>query len=524
MSESMIPLPVVCAPGIDKDSTAYATTAYIDGQWVRFYNDRPTKMGGYQLIDWGNGEIIRSLWAVERQGSVDIYQGRASSLIKRNFVQTGPASDPIDRTPGGFVVDPLNIWDFDVISTVNPPALAGALTEYLIAVATQNNSADLNNNIQCQIYYGDVTLNTPLSALGSPTPLTTDGGVVVIGDIFLFVFGSNSIRWSNPNALDSLPNIYYTAQKVVQGISIRGGGVPAGLFFTLNNLIRGTFNPNGTGTADFNWDILSDNISILAPRSVVYANGEYWWVGIDHILKFNGVVEKVENNYSTKFFFNNLNYDEKSKIHAYWNALYSEIWIHWPKFPSTECDQVLIYNYGRNIFYNSSINRAASLSASTSFSYPVLSDSISTEDLGTPLPFPEVPAQVYPLWMHEYKVDEYKGSQILAIYSFVESRLFSLKKDAQGIGDKMMRLEKLEPDFVQIGPMEVQFGLRISPQSDPVYTDENKYTFNPGDGSIGIHEQGGLVSVKFISNTLNGNYYMGEPTLYVTPGDDRLRF
>lgn len=525
MSESMIPIPIICDPGMDKDSSDYATTSYLNGQWVRFYNEKPQKIGGYRLIDWGNEEIISSLWTIERNGSVDVYMGRPSSLFKRNFTEDGPASIAVDRTPVGFSVSPLNVWDFDVVST-DAISLVDAPTEYLIAVACENNSDNLNNNVLSQVYYGEVSLNTPLQPLGTPGDIMTDGGVVVLGDTFVFLFGTNILRWSAPNDPTDFPeaNTYFTAQKIVQGISIRGGGVPAGLFFSLNNLIRATFNPNGTGDADFNFDILSNNISILAPRSVLYANGEYYWVGIDHILKFNGVVEKVPNNYSTKYFYNNVNYDHKSKIHAFHNALYSEIWIFWPKFPATECDQVLILNYEKNFFFNTECHRAASQSASTSFSYPLLTDSRTSTYMGGPPPPGEIPLEVYPLWMHEFKLDEYKGSQILAINSHIESKLFCLKKLIPDAGDKMMRIEKFEPDCNLIGSMQIQFGIRTSPQDIPVYTAENKYVFNPTTGAIGIHEQGGLISVKFISNTLGGDYYLGEPTMYVTPGDDRLRF
>jgi hypothetical protein len=34
-------------PGIQRDGTQFAAPTYVDGQWVRFQNGLPRKMGGY---------------------------------------------------------------------------------------------------------------------------------------------------------------------------------------------------------------------------------------------------------------------------------------------------------------------------------------------------------------------------------------------------------------------------------------------------------------------------------------------
>ena len=42
--------PLEGKPGINKDTTAFNTVYYLDGQWVRFYNGKPKKMGGYKIL------------------------------------------------------------------------------------------------------------------------------------------------------------------------------------------------------------------------------------------------------------------------------------------------------------------------------------------------------------------------------------------------------------------------------------------------------------------------------------------
>lgn len=520
MPQNVIPIITLSDPGMSQDSSDYSGIGYLDGQWVRFYDNRPKKIGGYKLVDWGNTERIRSLYSVEKQGNVDVYLGRPSTLIVNTLTEDGTSSRSIDRTPAGFVANDNNIWDFDGLST----DAFGSFQEYILATACPNYGNDINNNTPGKIYIGRVDQTAPLTELG----IETDGGIVVVGNNFLFVFGTNLITWSapgDPTTPFPTANTYPTSVKIVQGLTVRGGSVPSALFWTLNNLIRATFNPNGTGDADFNFDIVAENITILSPRSVVFANGEYFWIGVDSFYRYNGVAEKIENPFSTSFFFDNVNYSQKAKIHGMYHNFYSEIWWFYPSQFSDECDKVVILNYKTKIFFNLNLSRSASLSPSTQFAYPLMADSNSVINLGNPPAPGTLPDRVYPLWMHEYGVDEYYPQAINAIFTFIETSLFCLKKSAPNVGDKMMKVVKFEPDFSQAsGEMEIQFGLRQSPQSTPTYTAPGKYKFDPSTDVIAVHEQGGMVSTRFISNVLGGDFFFGEPTMYVIPGDERLRY
>jgi len=87
-------------PGIQRDGTAYDSKNYIDGQWVRFYRDRPLKIGGYKLIDQGNGTIIRTVYNYDnpdRPNTVDTYLGRADSVVYENFTLNGDGIGEVDR-------------------------------------------------------------------------------------------------------------------------------------------------------------------------------------------------------------------------------------------------------------------------------------------------------------------------------------------------------------------------------------------------------------------------------------------
>lgn len=527
MPKNVIPIPVLSEPGINVDSSDYSSKCYLNGQWVRFYTGtdgiaKPKKIGGYKLISYGTTDFIRSMYSVEQQGYVDLYLGYSSKLLVNSITEDGNVLNVFDRTPAAFVVNPSNVWAFDFLYTNS----FGPDNTYLFATACPNYDNAVNNNTPGQIYYGSTAegITTPLVELG----LETDGGVIVVGNAYLFVYGSEGVLWSKPGD-PSTPfptaNTYPTDSKVITALTVRGGGVPSCLFWTLNNLVRATLSPTAELPDDFSFDIVSENITIASPRSAVFANGEYFWIGIDCFYRYSGIVEPMDNRFSTSFFFDNLNYTHKAKIHGIDHNFYNEIWWFWPKFPSVECNMVTIYNYKLQIFFNLELERSASLAPSTQFSFPLMADGVSTADLSGPPASGQEPAQVYPYYMHEYKYDQYLPQSINAIYSYYETSLFCAKKQLQNVGDVNLKVVKFEPDFSQSsGQMEVQFGTRQSPQSLPVYNEAGKYLFDPTTEALAIHEQGGLISVKFISNVLGGDFYAGEPTMYVIPGDERLRY
>src|SRR5882672_8687307 len=94
-------------PGIQRDGTEFDSRGMcIDGQWVRFYEGRPKKIGGYVLLDPGNNEIIRNIYNVDKSNDItDCYLGRPSTLAVAP-VSAGIANPEFDRTPVGFVADP----------------------------------------------------------------------------------------------------------------------------------------------------------------------------------------------------------------------------------------------------------------------------------------------------------------------------------------------------------------------------------------------------------------------------------
>ena len=128
------------------------------------------------------------------------------------------------------------------------------------------------------------------------------------------------------------------------------------------------------------------------------------------------------------------------------------------------------------------------------------------------------------LWQHEFGTDEIKGNQVNAIESFFETSDMGLVSGGPSqpsmIGDNFwLHLERVEPDFVQSGNMELYVTGRPYAQEQDDTSDA--YVFSPTTGKIDMREQRRELRLKFVSNTVNGNYQLGRLLLSANIGDVR---
>jgi hypothetical protein len=113
------------------------------------------------------------------------------------------------------------------------------------------------------------------------------------------------------------------------------------------------------GTTDvFGLQELSDNISILSPRSVVTVNNTAYWFGQDKFYAYGGRVETLPCTIRNHI-FQNLNYDQADQIISGTNEGYNEIWWFYPTANSQINNAYVIYNHLEKIWYYGTIDRTA---------------------------------------------------------------------------------------------------------------------------------------------------------------------
>ena len=137
--------------------------------------------------------------------------------------------------------------------------------------------------------------------------------------------------------------------------------------------------------------------------------------------------------------------------------------------------------------------------------------------------FDTVPNKVS-LWQHEIGTNEIKGQNLTAIFSMFETSDLGLVAGGPSqpsmVGEnRWLRLERVEPDFIMAGEMEMFITGRPYAQSQDQTT--GPYVFDSDTNKIDLKEQRRELRLKFVSNTQNGNYQLGYLLLNADIGDVR---
>lgn len=130
----------------------------------------------------------------------------------------------------------------------------------------------------------------------------------------------------------------------------------------------------------------------------------------------------------------------------------------------------------------------------------------------------------YPIWQHEYGYDQVFYDIVTAIRSSIETCDISFvggdpsQDTAIGL-NRRIKLFRVEPDFVQEGPMQLQVVGRSYARGPEQVTQE--YTFYPETDKVDLKVEDREMRLIFTSDSLNGTYQMGRILIIAEPGDER---
>lgn len=519
-----IPIPIASKPGCKKDGTILEGDFHVETIWTGF-NERglPEKMGGYQQVTSNLSDICRGLHIYSRNNFNFVHAGSADNFERLTIQNdTGAATGVINRTPAGFAADDDNIWQIDAMFNSN-----SSVTQ-IIAHATPS-LLDISVETASPIYVGDITSTAILTQVSAPATGNPTGGIVVLHP-YLFYYGANGIvGWSVANTPTDLSGAgsgaaRVTESKVVKGLPLRGGpgNAPSGLFWALNELVRISFIG---GASIFQADTLSSTISILSPAAIIEDDGIYYWPGIDRFFVFNGVVRELVNPYNRQFFFNNLNYAYRTSVFATKVTSRGEIWFCFPFGSSTVCNHAVIYNKRLNCWYDTPLpngGRSAGVWAQV-YRYSLMTGAVPVADKSR-------------LWQHEMaQPDEIVGTTTNAVMAAFETGEKSFALPPGGTpNNKAMSVVRVEPDFVQSGPM--QMIVRGRPNCRAPDQSSDAMTFQATNATVDINAATGaadgdqfvnpkatrrLLRFRFESNIAGGNFQAGTILASIQPGDGR---
>ncbi len=572
-------------PGIQRDSTQFASVSYVDGKWVRFQYSRPRKIAGYTGSFLDATGISRGMIMSAQDGLNYVISGYNAGLEQWTTDNDDAVGfGPVPITVTGYTASDNTLWQMDI----GYDALGNGKNN-LIAHPGQNLN-DITSSVDTRPYFGEftgttvvpvgvftavgtttittptITFTTTIAAIGAgmtvtgtgipanttvvsalevagvwtvtisnnatasgTVTLTFDNNISVSGGIvmlfpYLFAYGNNGLiencaagDFNNWTSADSNKN-NVSSTKVVKGLPLRGGTTsPAGLFWTLDSVVRVTYAPTTVGTQTFYWkyDLITQQSSIMSSQCVIEYDGIMYWVGTDRFLTYNGVVQELENKQNFNYFFDNLNYKQRQKVWVSKVPRWGEIWWFFPSGDSIECNDAIIFNVREKCWYDAGQALGARRSAgvfSEVFRKPIWGGN-------------EVNVNgKYTLWQHESGTNEVYTNNVNAIESFFETNVIGARAGLVGAveqpGDNLWtRIERIEPDFVQNGGMEVI--ITGKSYADDVDDPSTPYPFDPDTLKIDMKEQRREMRLKFTSNCQNGDYFMGRTLLSIDTGDVR---
>ena len=515
----------------------YVVSGYQSGleQWSTD-NDDGVGFGPTQYTMTGFSSNANNLWQFDI--GYDSTGGGVNNLVAhpgQNLTNIDSTTNtrPLYGAFPGTTLAPVGVFTASGTTTSGSPNVTFAVTNVAIGAGLSVTGTGIPANtkvVSASSVAGVWTAVLSANATASGTvTLTFDANISVSGGVvvlhpYLFVYGNygliqnssagNFNDWvsADANATNA------STGKVVKGLPLRGGTTsPAGLFWTLDSVVRVTYAPSTVNGLNFYWkyDLITSQSSIMSSQCVIEYDGIFYWCGVDRFLMYNGVVQEVPNNQNMNYFFDNLNYNQRQKVWCTKVPRWGEIWWFYPKGDATECTDAIIYNVREKSWYDAGQSVGAQRSAGTFsevFRKPIWAGNI------------ENTAGSYTLWQHETGTDQVYTNNVDAIDSYFETPALGtyagLVGTTQQPGDNQWtRCERIEPDFVQSGQMSVV--IIGKGYADDIDQESQPYMFDPDTLKIDMREQRREMRLRFRSSIVNGDYFMGKVLLSLDTGDVR---
>jgi hypothetical protein len=483
-------------PGIDRDNPRGSKKAYIDGQWMRFDNGHARKMGGYESIVLGTGDIIRALYTVSLQDFTRLFIFRDTGVFQVDIMQNGTVTGEVNRTPISWLApapgSPSLVFSIDQMTLYDDET--DTSTSFIFFVAPPNSEV-INQQTEAPIYWGPLNDITPFVDLGQ----STSGGIIV-DEPRLVKYGNNGVLyWSGTVGSTNIPDptswppenrVAITSDKILAAKPFPGGLI----MWTSNMLERVVFDQQ---TLTYRAVAAATQISLMSPSSIVAGhNSSYYWVGENQMYVYQGAVNIIDNGMNRNQFFKNINPAYPGKVFGIYVGNFDEIWWFQPDLNHTECNRLYNFQYKKNIWTDSECSRTAA-DTQNKLRKPVLADGEFNKYLGV---------NVYSIWKHEVGYDIVVEGESFPIESWIQTKLFSVFQGNPQINTEL-RVSKVEKDVTQIGDVDVQVLTYAYANSMPYSTAE--FTFTPTTTQQDIQISGRYVSFKYTSNTIGGFMQIG---------------
>lgn len=243
------------------------------------------------------------------------------------------------------------------------------------------------------------------------------------------------------------------------------------------------------------WEIQlkEPSIGIIAPLARVSAGGAGYWMGLDNFYMWRGGdVQVIPANGESQctclnYVFDDLNYGQKSKIFAWYNREFNEVWWHYPSAGSQECNRVVRVNLKDFTWSIDTFDRTAAEAPDLVLGYPRL--------IGEGV-----------IYQHETGTD-----------ADGDAMSWELRSNLRSSGRDNAVITGIIPDSIQQGNISVQIKGKLFPQSQR-YTYSPTYTVTPTTERVPTTVSARFWQYVFSGSAVGQSWIMGMWQEYVQRG------
>lgn len=367
-------LPLKIPPGVYKNGTEYqARGRWADADLVRWHEGSMRPIGGWRkhTSTAVTGKARGFLAWMASGNDREVALGTASKLYAM-----GEDSTLYDITPSGLVVGSENavaatgygsqLYGAHNYGTARPtttqysPATTWSLDnwgERLVACSTKDGKL-----------YEWALVNTTAAAVITNAP-TSCNALIVTSERFLMALGASGnnrlVKWC-----DQENNTSWTASATTQAGDIElttDGSIETAVRVRGQTLILTTTDAHTATYIGppfvFSFERAGNACGIIGPKAVATMDTFAVWMGLKSFFLFDGYTKEVDSDVA-EYVFNDLNYDQRSKIYAVVNSRFGEVWWFYPSDGSLECDRYVSWNWTENHWNIGALSRTAGVDAS----------------------------------------------------------------------------------------------------------------------------------------------------------------
>ena len=472
-------IPLKIPPGVYRNGTEYQSAGrWFDANLVRWYENTLRPIGGWRKKSATamTGSCRGILTWRSNSGGRYIAMGTHSKLyvmdenaVLKDITPTGFTAGRASAVSGtGYGYNTYGSFAYGVARPdVGTVALATTWSldswgEYLVGCSDTDG----------KLYEWQLGFATPTLAAVITNAPTGCAALLSTAERFLFALGASSngrlVKWS-----DQEVNTTWTPLATNQAGDFEintSGSLKCGKRVKGINLL---FTDVDVHTASYvglpyvyAFERVGSGCGVISAQSVAAIDSAAMWMSRSGFWIFDGYVKPMPCDVSD-YVFQNMNYNQASKVYAVHNSKYGEVWWFYPSSASNEVDSYVTYNYRENHWNIGVMGRTAGTDRGV-FTNPIMVDASG--------------------YIYEHEVG----------YAYDSGSVYAESGPMEiGNGDNIMSVRQVIPDEQTLGEVQISFKTRFYPM-------DTEYTYGPYSAAIptDVRFSGRQVKIRYTGAVL----------------------